>query len=104
MLTPSMYYIDAWEDCELMLITNENKIKLCSQLPSFNEFLLRLDEKNNIATQKRITSAISSSAKVRYDDFANSYPEFLQRFPQHVIASYLGISKETLSRVRSQVS
>ncbi|MHA4846458.1 Crp/Fnr family transcriptional regulator [Flavitalea antarctica] len=104
MLTPSIYYIEAWEDCELMLITNENKIKLCSQLPSFNEFLLRLDEKNNIATQKRITSAISSSAKVRYDDFANSYPEFLQRFPQHVIASYLGISKETLSRVRSQVS
>jgi CRP-like cAMP-binding protein len=104
MLTPSIYYIDAWEDCELMLITNESKIQLCSQLPAFNEFLLKLDEKYNIATQKRITSAISSSAKVRYDDFASSHPEFVQRFPQHVIASYLGITKETLSRVRSQLS
>ena len=104
MLKPSIYYIDACEDCDLMLITNESKIKLCSQLPSFNQFLLKLDERNHIATQRRITSTISSSAKVRYDDFASCYPEFLQRFPQHVIASYLGITKETLSRVRSQVS
>lgn len=104
MLTPSIYYIDACEDCELLLITNESKVKLCSQFASFNELLLKLDERNNIATQKRITSAISSSAKVRYDDFASCYPEFLQRFPQHIIASYLGITKETLSRVRSQVS
>ncbi len=104
MLTPSIYYIDAWEDCELLLITNESKVILCSQLPSFNEFLLKLDDRSNIATQKRITSSISSSAKVRYDDFAKRYPEFLQRFPQHIIASYLGITKETLSRVRSQVS
>jgi CRP-like cAMP-binding protein len=104
MLTPSIYFIDAWEDCEVLLITNESKVKLCSQFASFNEFLLKLDERNNIATQKRITSTISSSAKVRYDDFANCYPEFLQRFPQHIIASYLGITKETLSRVRSQVS
>ncbi len=104
MLKPSIYYIDACEDCDLMLITNESKIKLCSQLPSFNQFLLKLDERNHIATQRRITSTISSSAKARYDDFASCYPEFLQRFPQHVIASYLGITKETLSRVRSQVS
>jgi hypothetical protein len=40
------------------------------------------------------------SAEQRYEDFAKQYPEFLQRFPQHIIASYLGITKETLSRVR----
>jgi CRP-like cAMP-binding protein len=102
MLTPSLYNIDAWEDCEILLITKENTLKLCSQFPAFNEFLLRLDEKNNIASQKRITSTLSSSAKARYDDFAICYPEFLQRFPQHLIASYLGVSKDTLSRVRKQ--
>jgi CRP-like cAMP-binding protein len=100
MFTPSKYNIDAWEDCEVLLITRENTLKLCKQCPAFNELLLKLDERNNIATQKRITSIISSSAKVRYDDFVNCYPEFLQRFPQHLIASYLGITKDTLSRVR----
>ena len=80
MLTPSIYFIDACEDCELLLITNESKVKLCSQLPSFTEFLLKLDERNNIATQRRITSSISASAKIRYDNFADCYPEFVQQF------------------------
>ena len=102
MLTPSVYNIEAWEDCELLLITKENTVKLRSQFTAFNEFILKLDERHNIATQKRIASTISSSAKDRYNDFANSYPEFLQRFPQHLIASYLGITKDTLSRVRKQ--
>ncbi|MFC4874874.1 Crp/Fnr family transcriptional regulator [Negadavirga shengliensis] len=74
MFTPSKYNIDAWEDCELLLITREDTLKLCKQCPAFNELLLKLDERNNIATQKRITSIISSSAKVRYDDFASCYP------------------------------
>lgn len=103
MLTPSIYNVEALENCELLLITKENTLKLSIQSSAFNEFLLRLDEKNSIASQKRITSTISSSAKVRYDTFASSNPEFLQRFPQHLIASYLGISKDTLSRIRKQV-
>jgi len=65
--------------------------------------LRKLDERNNIATQKRITSSISFSADKRYADFVYSHPDFLQRFPQHIIASYLGITKDTLSRVRKQL-
>ena len=53
-----------------------------------------------IAYQKRLNAYISLSAEKRYEDFAKQYPGFLQRFPQHIIASYLGITKETLSRVR----
>jgi hypothetical protein len=59
MLTPSMYYIDAWEDTELLLITRADTLKLVHQLPAFNELLRLLDERNNIAAQKRITSSIS---------------------------------------------
>ena len=102
MLTPTIYNIEALENCELLLVSKESTVLLSNQSPSFNRFRLRLDEKNNIATQKRITSNISSSAKERYEDFANCYPEFLQRFPQHLIASYLGITKDTLSRVLKQ--
>jgi CRP-like cAMP-binding protein len=102
MLMPSNYNIDAWEDTELLLITRADTLKLVHQIPAFNELLRLLDERNNIATQKRITSSISFSAEKRYTDFIKSHPDFLQRFPQHFIASYLGITKETLSRVRKQ--
>ena len=104
MLTPTIYNIDAWEDTEVLLITNENSKKITNEFPSFNEMLLKLDEKHKIATQKRITATISFTAEKRYESFINSHPDFLERFPLHVIASYLGITKETLSRIRNHIS
>jgi len=100
MATPSMYHIDAWEECDVFLISRESSVKLAHEWPAFNELLLKLDERNNIATQKRITSSISSVAEKRYQDFVECHPYFVSRFPQHIIASYLGITKDTLSRVR----
>ena len=102
MLKPSIYNIDAWEDTEMLLITRSDTQKLVRQIPIFNELVLGMDERNNIATQKRITSSISLTAQKRYTDFIADHPDFLQRFPQHIIASYLGITKDTLSRVRKQ--
>jgi CRP-like cAMP-binding protein len=61
----------------------------------------KMDENYAIASQKRLNATISLSAEQRYADLTKTYPEFLQRFPQHIIASYLGITKETLSRIRS---
>lgn len=103
MHTPSIYSIDAWEDCEVLLISRENTLKLRNQCPAFNELLLRLDELNRITTQKRITYSISYTAEVRYKYFIDSFPYFVKRFPQHIIASYLGITKDTLSRVRKKM-
>jgi CRP-like cAMP-binding protein len=102
MLTPSVYNIDAWEDSELLLITRADLLNLLSQVPAMAEMVRSMDEINSIATQRRLNASISFSAEKRYEDFANYYPEFIQRFPQHIIASYLGITKETLSRVRKQ--
>src|SRR5690606_32828438 len=99
-LTPSIYHIDAWEGCEVLLITRESVLELTQQFPAFNELLLKLDERNNIATQRRITSSISFTAEKRYADFVDCHPYLLHRFPQHIIASNLGITKDTLSRVR----
>jgi CRP-like cAMP-binding protein len=104
MHTPSNYNIDAWEDTELLLITRADTLLLTTQCSAFNEMVRVMDERNNIATQKRITSSISFTAEKRYADFVNSHPDFLQRFPQHLIASYLGITKDTLSRVRKHRS
>ncbi len=102
MATPSIYSIDAWEDCDVLLISRENVLKLRSQFTAFNELLLKLDERNAIATQRRLTYSITFSAELRYKSFVDNYPHFVTRFPQHIIASYLGVTKDTLSRVRKK--
>ena len=101
MLTPSGYNIDAWEDTDILTITKANTVEV-DAIPSLMEMARRLDERHAFAYQKRISSAISLPAEQQYAELAKKYPEFLQRFPQHIIASYLGITKETLSRVRAQ--
>jgi len=101
-LRPSLYNIDALEDTEVLLITRPQVLMLISLFPAFDEMVRDMDERNTIATQKRIASSISCTAEKRYTDFINRHPDFLQRFPQHMIASYLGITKDTLSRVRKQ--
>jgi len=100
MLTPSIYNIDAWEDTDVLLMTKADYVKLSKPIPALIEMSRNLDDRNHIATQKRLNASISLSAEKRYEDFVSYYPEFLERFPQHIIASYLGITKVTLSRVR----
>jgi CRP-like cAMP-binding protein len=99
MLTPSVYNIDAWEDTDALLVTKADMNEV-SKIPAVVEMMRKLDDNHAFAYQKRLNAYISLSAEQRYEDFAKQYPEFLQRFPQHIIASYLGITKETLSRVR----
>ena len=101
--TPSIYSIDAWEDCEILLLSKENTLKLRNHCPAFNEVLSKLDELHTIATQKRITFSISFTADIHYKYFIANYPYFVDRFPQHIIASYLGITKDTLSRLRKKI-
>jgi len=103
MQTPSDYNIDAWEDTQMLLINRNETLELIKTVPAFCEMVHQMDDRNHIANQKRINSTISSTAEKRYTDFIALYPDLLERFPQHIIASYLGISKDTLSRVKRQV-
>ena len=100
--TPSIYFIDAWEDTEALLVTKTNLEDLVDHLPPLSEWIRKLDTNFAAASQRRINAAISLSAEERYHDLEKTYPEFLQRFPQHIIASYPGINRETLSRIRSR--
>jgi CRP-like cAMP-binding protein len=103
MLTPSIYNIDAWEDTELLIITRAGFLELLVDVPVLHDVIKSMDEKHAIATQKRLAASISLTAEKRYADLAGRYPDLLQRFPQHLIASYLGITKETLSRIRQRM-
>jgi CRP-like cAMP-binding protein len=99
---PSIYFIDAWEDTEALLVTKSAFIDLIDGIPTLAEWMRNIDVNFAIASQRRLNAAISLSAEERYHDLEKNYPEFLQRFPQHIIASYLGINRETLSRIRSR--
>jgi CRP-like cAMP-binding protein len=100
--TPSIYFIDAWEDTEGLLVTKAALLDLIDRIPALSECFRTLDANFAIASQRRLNAAISLSSEERYHDLEKTYPEFLQRFPQHIIASYLGINRETLSRIRSR--
>jgi CRP-like cAMP-binding protein len=102
MLTPSKYYIEAWEDTELLIITRVEMMDLIQKIPSIAQMTRLMDEKSFIASQRRLNSTISNTAEKRYKEFVDNHPQFIQRFPQHFIASFLGITKETLSRIRNQ--
>lgn len=100
MLTPTRFNVDAVEDSELLIVSNMQMQELIAKIPAVAETVKVLDRRSNIATQNRIHAAISLTAEERYRHLQDTYPGFIQRFPQNMIASYLGISPETLSRIR----
>lgn len=102
MLTPSRYNIDAWEDTQLLIISRADMLDLMGKIPALVEMIRVMDERYAIANNRRLSSTISNAAEKRYEEFAENHPQFNLRFPQHIIASYLGITKDTLSRVRKQ--
>ena len=99
--SPSVYNIDAWEDTELNVITRVQVLDLIEQSPAFCKMIRIIDERNAVAALNRITGLNNFNAEQRYVRFREKHPMFLQRFPLHIVASYLGITKETLSRIRN---
>jgi CRP-like cAMP-binding protein len=101
---PSLFNIEALEACELLLITRPSWELLLNKIPSFERYFRILIQNNLIATQKRLMGTLSETAEEKYTNLINNFPGCLQRVPQHMIASYLGITRETLSRIRSQMA
>jgi CRP-like cAMP-binding protein len=100
--TPSKYFIDAWEETEVLLIKRTDLTYLIDNIPALTDWIRKMEANFAIATQRRLSAVISLCAEERYYDLEKTHPEFLQRFPQHIIASYLGFNRETLSRIRSR--
>ncbi|HTO35385.1 MAG TPA: Crp/Fnr family transcriptional regulator [Flavobacterium sp.] len=99
---PSKYDIDAIEASEILLLEKEDFEMIRKTIPAFNDFVNKTLKKNALVLQERIYVNISSSAEEKYSDFISKYPSISNRVPLHMIASYLGVSAETLSRVRRQ--
>lgn len=97
---PSKYNIDAIEPTEVVLIHQDDLLALKQQVPPFALFMVKMMTDNANLIQKRVLMSISGSAEEKYLDFIQSYPSIFKRVPLHMIASYLGLSRETLTRVR----
>jgi CRP-like cAMP-binding protein len=98
------YNIDAIEDSEVLLISKSAHEELLLEMPAYQTFTRLNITGAYLAMQKRLTSVISAPLKEQYTDFIALYPDIVQRVPQHMIASYLGLKPETLSRVRQKIA
>ena len=102
--SPSVYFIDAIEDTDVLQQDRPSFQAMLDNIPVFASMFHLGIQKSAIAKDHRIIAALSTSAEERYKGFLEKYPTIAQRVPQHMLASYLGVSPETLSRIRKQMS
>ncbi|HTN07572.1 Crp/Fnr family transcriptional regulator [Agriterribacter sp.] len=100
---PAIYNIDALEDTELVLISKSAQEEILKQIPAYEVYTRMQITGAYLAMQKRITAMLSMTLEERYLNLIKQYPKLIQRVPQRMIASYLGLTPETLSRVRRKI-
>jgi CRP-like cAMP-binding protein len=101
---PSTCFIDAIEDSQVLLFDNPALQKLIKCIPQSALLYQTALQKSLVVKNQRIVASLSASAEERYEDFLRTYPSLVQRVSQQMIASYLGITPETLSRIRKNFS
>ncbi|WP_114937046.1 Crp/Fnr family transcriptional regulator [Mucilaginibacter endophyticus] len=94
--------IETLEDCELLILTRDSKERLLTEVPKLERMFRLMLQRHLTVVQKRLFKTISTTAMEKYLEFINRYPNIPQRVPQHYIASYLGISPEFLSKLRTR--
>jgi CRP-like cAMP-binding protein len=102
--TPSDYNVQCIENTELTQLSYTNQEELFKSIPKLERFFRLILEKAFVDAQKRIVWSFSLSAKEQYLNFKIQYPKMEQRIPQYMVASYLGITKEFLSKIKSQLT
>ena len=95
--------IDALEDAELLMISLQDFEKMTLEVPIMDRYFRILFQNSLFTKEKRLMSAITHTAEEKYILITQNNPELIQRVPQHLIASYLGITPETLSRIKKNI-
>ena len=99
---PALTNVDAIEDSEILSIKKEDLEMLLTEVPKFERLFRILLQKAFVAHQQRLYENMSLPAEERYTRLREQHPEFELRIPQRYIASFLGITPESLSRIRRQ--
>lgn len=97
--TPSTLYIDPIENAEVLSISIANKDKLCAEMHKVEHFFRKKTSLGYVALQQRILGLLNSNAKDRYEQLMKQYPALFQMVPKQLLAAYLGVTRETLSRL-----
>ena len=98
------YNIDAIEDTELLMITLAHFEEMTLKVPKMERYFRILFQNNIVSKERRLISSNTYSTEEKYIKLAETQPELIQRIPQNLIASYLGITPETLSRIRKNIT
>lgn len=101
---PSKLFIETLEECELLLLTPETKEQLVTKVPKFERIFRLLVQRNLSSMQNRLIDTIAKTAQEKYLEFLKLYPTIPQRVAQHYIASYLGMTAEFLSKIRTKLA
>jgi CRP-like cAMP-binding protein len=90
--------VDCIENVELLCLSLHNRNKICSELHKIEHFFNQKSNVGYVALQRRLLSLLSNNAEERYKQLLSQYPNLFQRVSKTLIASYLGVTRETLSR------
>lgn len=103
-VVPAMFYIDAIEDSEVLMISRSDYDTLTLQVPIMDRYFRILYQNSLVTKERRLMSSITHSAEQKYIQLLNSNPEIINKIPQNMVASYLGIAPETLSRIKRNLT
>jgi len=95
-------YIEAIEDCDVLTLSLPDKEAMLKAFPRLERVFRLLLQRNLGVYHERLFATVVQSAEQRYHDFLERYPAIPQRVPQQLIAAYLGITPEFLSRIRQR--
>ena len=101
---PATHNIDALQDSEVLLLDKSSRDKLLDACPKMERFFRMLLESNYVATHQRVEDSLSETAEERYLKFIKTYPRLFELIPQNQVASYLGITPQSLSRIRKELT
>lgn len=101
---PSRHSIETLENCEVLAISYKALQELFIEFPKMNEFVRKVLEERFVSLHELFTSQILDSPEERYLNLQKERPDLLQRIPQHQIATFLGITPVSLSRIRNRVT
>ncbi|AXP82084.1 Cyclic nucleotide-binding domain protein [Mariniflexile rhizosphaerae] len=102
--TPSQLFIEALEDSEVLLISKKDKEFAYANLPKIEKLFRVMTQKTHVALQRRMIDNLSKTAELRYLEFADKYPQLIQRLSNIQVAAYLGITNVFLSNIRKKIA
>lgn len=102
--SPAQFYIQAIEDSTIIAMAKNKQDKILDEIPSMEKYFRKVLQITIAASQNRLKFLYGYSKEEGYLHFTNSFPQFIQRIPQYMLASYLGFTPEYLSELRKKLS